>query len=179
MFSCWAPPNKTRAPVDPSCVDQVLENHWVKVLAQSNIRISSYRRFKISAYGKHAKNKYSINCRRLWPCLHLTYITKRRNFILVRIKFIPDQFTQIYRQKHILRGQFWVSHCRLNIRPLCVTKTCNFFHECNKKLVITTFNAIKFAQVGWIITVLKPVHFMKHKNQQRSEEKNIHFTAVL
>ena len=42
-----------------------------KSLAQSNIRISSYRRFKMSAYGKQAENVYFINCRPLWPCLHL------------------------------------------------------------------------------------------------------------
>ena len=41
-----------------------------KSLAQSNIRISSYRRFKMSAYGKQAENFSFINFRRLWPCLH-------------------------------------------------------------------------------------------------------------
>jgi hypothetical protein len=42
-----------------------------KSLAQSNIRISSYRRFKMSAYGKQAENFSFINFRPLWPCLHL------------------------------------------------------------------------------------------------------------
>ena len=42
-----------------------------KSLAQSNIRISSYRRFNMSTYGKQAENYYSINFRPLWPCLHL------------------------------------------------------------------------------------------------------------
>ena len=42
-----------------------------KSFAQSNIRISSYRRFiKMSAYEKQAENCYSINFRSLWPCLH-------------------------------------------------------------------------------------------------------------
>ena len=42
-----------------------------KSLAQSNIRISSYRRFKMSAYGKQADIFSFINFRPLWPCLHL------------------------------------------------------------------------------------------------------------
>ena len=42
-----------------------------KSLAQSNIRISSYRRFKMSAYGKQAENFSFINFRPMWPCLHL------------------------------------------------------------------------------------------------------------
>ena len=42
-----------------------------KSLAQSNIRISSYCRFKMSAYGKQAENFSFINFRPLWPCLHL------------------------------------------------------------------------------------------------------------
>ena len=41
-----------------------------KSLAQSKIRISSYRRFKMSAYGKHAENLSFINFRPLWPSLH-------------------------------------------------------------------------------------------------------------
>ena len=36
-----------------------------KSLAQSNICISSYRRFKMSAYGKQAENFYFINFRPL------------------------------------------------------------------------------------------------------------------
>ena len=42
-----------------------------KSLAQSNIRISSYRCFKMSAYGKQAEIFSFINFRPLWPCLHL------------------------------------------------------------------------------------------------------------
>ena len=42
-----------------------------KSLAQSNIRISSYRRFKMSAYGKQGDIFSFINFRPLWPCLHL------------------------------------------------------------------------------------------------------------
>ena len=39
-----------------------------KSLAQSNISISSYRRFKMSAYGKQADIFSFINFRPLWPC---------------------------------------------------------------------------------------------------------------
>ena len=42
-----------------------------KSLAQSNIRISSYRRFKMPAYGKQADIFSFINFRPLWQCLHL------------------------------------------------------------------------------------------------------------
>ena len=42
-----------------------------KSLAQSNICISSYRCFKMSAYGKQAENFSFINFRPLLPCLHL------------------------------------------------------------------------------------------------------------
>ena len=42
-----------------------------KSLAQSNIRISSNRCFRISAHGKQAENYYTINFRLLWPRLHL------------------------------------------------------------------------------------------------------------
>ena len=41
-----------------------------KSLAQSNIHISSNRRFKMFAYGKQTENVSFINFRRLWPCLH-------------------------------------------------------------------------------------------------------------
>ena len=35
------------------------------------IRVSSYRRFKMSAYGKQVENVSFINFRPLWPFLHL------------------------------------------------------------------------------------------------------------
>ena len=40
-----------------------------KSLAQSNIRISSYRRFKMSAYGKQAENVSFINFRPLYVAM--------------------------------------------------------------------------------------------------------------
>ena len=63
-----------------------------KSLAHSNIRISSYRRFKMSAYGKQAENVSFINFRPLWPCLHL----KKCNFILVLIKLVSGQIGKIW-----------------------------------------------------------------------------------
>ena len=64
-----------------------------KSLAQSNIRISSYRRFKMSAYGKQAENLSFINFRPLWPSLHLK---SKFNFILVLIKLVSGQIGKIW-----------------------------------------------------------------------------------
>ena len=62
-----------------------------KSLAQSNIRISSYRCFKMSAYGKQAEICFlSI----LDLCGHV-YTLKKCNFILVLIKLVSGQIGKI------------------------------------------------------------------------------------
>ena len=71
--------------IDPNISEKIF-------LAQSNIRISSYCCFKMSAYGKQAENFSFINFRPLWPCLHL----KKCNFILVLIKLVSGQIGKIW-----------------------------------------------------------------------------------
>ena len=63
-----------------------------KSLAQSNIRISSYRRFKMSAYGKQAEN-FLLSILDL--CGHV-YTLKKCNFILVLIKLVSGQIGKIW-----------------------------------------------------------------------------------
>ena len=51
----------SHSPDSPDCKIFPLKKVFLKKLTQSNIRILSYRRIKISAYGKQAEKYYSSN----------------------------------------------------------------------------------------------------------------------
>ena len=66
-----------------------------KSLAQSNIRISSYCRFKMSAYGKQAEI-FLLSILDL--CGHVDTL-KKCNFILILIKLVSGQIGKIWPSK--------------------------------------------------------------------------------